>query len=262
MKSLRPEQKLQFEAEGYLPYGPFLGPERIKQLGDAIDSIASGETQFPEDLIRWEPKAAELAGTTERKNLVYQIRYPHRHVPLFFEHASDPAILDAVEDLLGPDVVLYNTQILLKPAYHGASQPWHQDSAYWPIHPFQLLTCWIALDEATVENGCMRFIPQSHKLGLLPHTAGRALSNASGGTAAAVQEVIVDETQAVPVPARPGCGSFHHCLTLHGTTGNATPFRRRAIICHYMPLAFSYIGPSEEKPYFHIVRGSRAGEAI
>lgn len=172
MKRLTQQQKHFFEEEGYLPYGPFLGAERIRELSAAIDRIASGEVAYPPELIRWEPEAEGLAGSTERKLLVYQIRYPHRHVPLFFEHATDPAILDTVEDLLGPDIVLYNTQALLKPPYHGASQPWHQDSAYWSIQPFQLVTCWIALDEATVENGCMQFIPKSHKLGLLEHRAG------------------------------------------------------------------------------------------
>lgn len=262
MQVLTPEQKAKFESQGFLPYGPFLRPEKIQQLGEAIDAIASGEIDYPKELIRWEPQAAELAGSTPRKNLVNQIRYPHRHVRLFFEHAADPAILDVVEDLLGPEIVLYNTQALLKPAYHGVSQPWHQDSAYWPIRPFQLITCWIALDEATVENGCMRFIPASHQLGLLPHKAGRALSHASGGTAAAVQEVEVDESQATAVPAKPGWGSFHHCLTVHGTTANTTPFRRRALISHYMPIEFTYTGSADDKPAFPVVRGSRTGEIL
>lgn len=73
-----------------------------------------------------------------------------------------------------------------------------------PIWPFQLITYWIALDEATLENDCMRFIPQSHKLGLLPHKTGRALSNASGGTSAAIQEVEVYSAAAVAVPIKLG----------------------------------------------------------
>ena len=262
MKRLTIEQKNYFETNGFLGYGPFLGPERVRQLGEAIDAIASGEIDYPPELIRWEPRREELAGTTERKNLVSQIRYPHRHVPLFFEHATDPAILDPVENLIGPDIVLYNTQALLKAAFHATSQPWHQDSAYWPIRPFDLVSCWIALDEATVENGCMHFIPGSHKLGLVQHKAGRVLSHASGGTAAAVQEAEVDESQAVAIPAKPGDGSFHHCLTLHATSPNPTPHRRRAIISHYMPLDFSYIEPPEERPVFHIVRGRGAGKTI
>ena len=237
-KRLTGDQRKFFEREGYLPHGPFLGPERVKELGETVDRISNGDVPYPPELIRWEPEAERLGGSVERELLVYQIRYPHRHVPLFFEHATDPAILDAVEDLLGPDIVLYNTQALLKPPFHGTSQPWHQDSAYWPIRPFHLLTCWIALDEATVENGCMRFIPGSHCAGLREHKEGRALANASGGTAASVQEVAVDERQAVAVPAKPGYGSFHHCLTVHGTTANTTPFRRRAVISHYMPLVF------------------------
>lgn len=262
MKKLTPEQKTFYETKGFLPYGPFLSSERIQQLGEAIDAIANGEVEFPPELIRWEPAADQLAQKTERKNLVYQIRYPHRHVPLFFEHACDPAILDVVEDLIGPDIVLYNTQALLKPAYHGAAVPWHQDSAYWPFQNYNLLSCWIALDEANEENGCMRFLPGSHRLGLLEHQEGRALTHASGGTAGAVQELAVDTSEAVAVPAKPGFGSFHHCLTAHGTTANNTPKRRRAVIAHYMPLDFRYVGPENDRPAFHVVRGRRAGEVI
>jgi phytanoyl-CoA hydroxylase len=263
MKKLTSEQKRFFETEGFLSYAPFLTLERIRQLGNSLDAIASGEMEYPSELIRWEPIAEQLVETgQERKNLVYQIRYPHRHIPLFLEHATDSAILDPVEDLLGPDIVIYNTQALLKPAFHGTSQPWHQDSAYWPIRPCNLVTCWIPLDEANPENGCMHFIPGSHRSGLLEHKAGRVLTAASGGTAAAVQEVSVDESQGVAAPARPGYGSFHHSLTLHGTAPNRSPHRRRAIICSYMSLDFSFTGPESDRPSFHLVRGKRAGDIV
>jgi len=241
--------------------------EALKKRGDrgeAIDAIAGGEIPYPPELIRWEPvsQGADLGRSAARKKFVYQIRYPHRHIPLFMEHAADPALLDVVEDLLGPDLVIYNTQALLKPAFHGTSQPWHQDAAYWPIRPMNMVSCWIAIDEATLENGCMRFVPGSHKRGLAEHRSGRPLSAASGGTAAAVQEIQVDESEAVAVPARPGHGSLHHCLTHHGTPPNRTPHRRRAIICHYMPLDFRYTGPEQERPRFHVVRGKRCGEIV
>ena len=264
MKRLTPQQQRFFQDEGYLGFGPFLEEDRVRRIGEAIDAVASGEVDYPPELIRWEPgsQGADLGRSSERKKFAYQIRYPHRHLPFFMEHASDPAVLDVVEDLLGPDLVLYNTQALLKPAFHGTSQPWHQDAAYWPIRPMKLVSCWIAIDEATLENGCMRFIPGSHKLGLAEHRSGRPLSAASGGTAAAVQEIEVEESRAVAVPARPGHGSLHHCLTHHGTPPNRTPHRRRAIICHYMPLDFRYTGPEEERPQFHVVRGRRNGEIV
>ena len=264
MKRLTPEQQSFFRREGYLSFGPFLNRDRVEQIGAAIDAIASGEVEYPSELIRWEP-GSEEAGLTrgsERQKFIYQIRYPHRHIPLFMEHAADPVVLDVMEDLLGPDIVLYNTQVLLKQAFHGTAQPWHQDAAYWPIRPMKLASCWIAVDEATVENGCMRFIPGSHKRGLAEHWSGRRLSHASGGTAAAVQEIQVDESEAVAVPAKPGHGSLHHCLTHHGTPPNRTPYRRRAIISHYMPLDFHYTGPEDDRPQFHVVRGKHCGQIV
>jgi ectoine hydroxylase-related dioxygenase (phytanoyl-CoA dioxygenase family) len=264
MLKLTWEQKHFFETQGFLSYGPFLREKRIEQLGNVLDAVASGELEYPAELIRWEPEAERLIRVGEhRKNIVYQIRYPHRHIPLFFEHAIDPAILDPIEDLIGPDIVIYNTQALLKPAHHGTSQPWHQDSAYWPIRPCNLVTCWITLDEATTDNGRMWFLPQSHRSGLLEHKAGRALSAPTGGTAANVQEVVaVDESQAVPSPAKPGWGSFHHSLTLHRTAANRSPNRRRAIICSYMPLGFLFNSPDTERPPFHVIRGTRSGQIV
>ena len=264
MKRLTSEQKNFFISEGYLNFGSFLDQERLRQIGDAIDAIASREIEYPSELIRWEPGSKEqgLAQGSDRKQFVYQIRYPHRHIPLFMDHAMDPVILDVVEDLLGPEVVLYNTQAVPKNAFHGSPEPWHQDSAYFPIRPMNLVSCWIAIDEATVQNGCMRFIPGSHKLGLAEHSTGRLMSGASGGTPAAVQEIVVDASKAIAVPLRPGHGSLHHSLTHHGTPPNHTPFRRRAIISHYMPLDFSYTGPIEERPQFHVVRGKLSGQIV
>jgi len=264
MKRLTLKEKNFFNSEGYLGFGPFLNKERIKQLGEGIDAIASGEWEYPSNLIRWEPGHEEqnISQGSDRKKFVYQIRYPHRHIPLFMEHATDPAVLDVMEDLLGPDLILYNSQVLLKPAFHGTSQPWHQDAAYLPIGRTNLVSCWIAIDEATVENGCMQFIPGTHNSGLVEHKSGRMLSAASGGTAAAVQEISVDESKAQAVPAKPGHGSLHHCLTFHGTPPNKTPHRRRALITHYMPLDFTYTGPIDDRPQFHVVRGERTGEIL
>ena len=74
-----------------------------------------------------------------------------------------PNILDMAEQLIGPDIALWNMSFFAKPALNGKKTPYHQDGEYWPIRPLATCTVWIAVDDATVENGCLRFIPGSHK---------------------------------------------------------------------------------------------------
>uniref|UniRef100_UPI00248E2DD3 phytanoyl-CoA dioxygenase family protein n=1 Tax=Thalassobaculum salexigens TaxID=455360 RepID=UPI00248E2DD3 len=74
----------------------------------------------------------------------------------FLNYARDPAILDMVAQLIGPDIALWNMSFFAKPALNGKRTPWHQDGAYWPIRPLATCTVWIAIDDATPENGCMR----------------------------------------------------------------------------------------------------------
>ncbi|MHA1529890.1 MAG: phytanoyl-CoA dioxygenase family protein, partial [Alphaproteobacteria bacterium] len=81
----------------------------------------------------------------------------------FLNYARDPAILDMVEQLIGPDICLWNMSFFAKPALDGKKTPWHQDGQYWPIRPLATCTVWIAIDAATPGNGCLRYIPGSHK---------------------------------------------------------------------------------------------------
>jgi hypothetical protein len=99
----------------------------------------------------------------------------------WFEYATDPGLLDLVEQVLGPDVILWGSQVFCKPARTGRTIPWHQDGQYWPIRPIATCSVWIALDDATPENGCMRYVPGSHAAGsLCSRTAGaRARTSSS-----------------------------------------------------------------------------------
>ena len=81
----------------------------------------------------------------------------------FLNHARIPEVLDMVEQILGPDFALWNSSFFAKPAVNGQATPWHQDGEYWPIRPLATCTVWIAVDDATRENGCLRFIRGSHR---------------------------------------------------------------------------------------------------
>jgi ectoine hydroxylase-related dioxygenase (phytanoyl-CoA dioxygenase family) len=132
-----------------------------------------------------------------------------------------PAILDLVEGYMGtPNIRLYHDQALFKPPLHGDEVPWHQD-------PPNAISLWIALDDADEANGCMRFVPGSHKAGEVGHQrAGQYIAQLKADA---------DESLAVAVPLPAGSGVFHHCRTLHNTKPNLTPRQRRAWVMHLMP---------------------------
>ena len=131
-----------------------------------------------------------------------------------------------VQRLLGPDLKIYVDQTLCKPPRLGSAKPPHQDSAYWTsIDPPNLVICWMALDDATEENGCMRFIPGSHKLGVIEH---KRLEDFR------VEDEKVDYASEVCVPLKAGGCSFHHSLAMHRTDANRSDDRRIGLTVAYM----------------------------
>jgi ectoine hydroxylase-related dioxygenase (phytanoyl-CoA dioxygenase family) len=149
------------------------------------------------------------------------------HEPVFRAHALHPNLVDIVADLIGTPFSLFVDQALLKPPSVGSPKPAHQDNAYFKVRPHDaVITCWCAIDDATLENGCMRYLPGTHKLGLLDHKQIE-------GTPHLVPEGY-DVSQAVPVPLRAGGVAFHHGLTLHLSLENRSATWRRSFICHYV----------------------------
>ena len=149
------------------------------------------------------------------------------------EYARHPVILDCVESVIGTDFLNWGSGFFGKPASHGLETPWHQDGEYWPIKPLATCTVWVALDPTTPENGCMQFVPGSHKeKKLLPHdlsenddkTLERSLRNTSFA-----------EANARDVLLEPGQLAIFDVYTIHGSRPNSSPHRRMGIAFRYMP---------------------------
>jgi ectoine hydroxylase-related dioxygenase (phytanoyl-CoA dioxygenase family) len=116
------------------------------------------------------------------------------------------------------------SHLILKPPNVGGPLPWHQDEAYWdPGFAYRALGCWVPLDPATVESGCMHFLPNSHAGPVRPHRHIDDDPNIHG-----LWTGLADDAAAVPVPLAPGGATFHHCRTLHMTTPNVSDHVRRA----------------------------------
>ena len=144
-----------------------------------------------------------------------------------FEIVRRPELLDAVEAVLGPDILLWSTGLFLKEANDPAHVSWHQDARYWGLEPHDIVTAWLALTPATIESGAMRFVPGSHANGLLQHADTRAEHNmlARGQV---VQDP-VDEEAAVDVLLKPGQFSLHHGRLVHGSAPNRSPEPRYGV---------------------------------
>ena len=170
------------------------------------------------------------------------------------ELIRDPRILDAVETMLGPDILCWETNIIIKEANDQRYIAWHQDRTYWGLAPLgETLTAWLALTETTSANGAMRFIPGSHHLGQLPHIETMHEHNVTSRK----QEVPdVDESQAVDVELSPGEMSLHHLGMLHKSGPNPSARRRVGVAIRYISAETKQLGTRESSM---LVRGRDGG---
>jgi hypothetical protein len=148
-----------------------------------------------------------------------------------FRIATCPEVLDLVEQVLGPDIIFWGSSIFAKPAGVGKKVQWHQDSRWWPMRPLVTCTMWIAIDEATPENGCLRYIPGSHAWDVLPH-----LDEVEQGLlGSCIAEGMIDQEKARDIVLKPGQFSLHQANLVHGSEPNTSPRRRAGLVLRYMP---------------------------
>ena len=155
---------------------------------------------------------------------------------LLFKWVDDlmrhPRILDAVEDLIGPDILCWNTIFWIKEAESPSFVSWHQDIRYWGLDTSELVTAWLALSPATEESGCMRVLPGSHRESVLPHRDEFHDDNLlTRGQEIAVE---VDESRTVSMALAPGQVSLHNVGLAHASGPNSTTDRRIGLSMHYI----------------------------
>src|SRR5205814_5619610 len=146
-----------YQSEGWVIPQFRLSPERVATMRDALDALIRDNPGVrPEKLV-----SAHIEGDNGEG-----VR-GSRH---FLDLAREPEIVELVSGVLGEDVILWGCHVFCKPAAEGYETPWHQDGHYWPIRPLATCTVWVALEPSTVENGCPRVIPRSHRDKVLhPH---------------------------------------------------------------------------------------------
>ena len=157
--------------------------------------------------------------------------------PDFLEFARDETILNMVGQVLGNDFALWNSSFFAKPARVGTRTPWHQDGEYWAMRPLATCTVWMAIDDATRENGCLRVIPGSHKG---KRVRQHQTNNSSG--LALNQELAqneLEESDAVDMVMQAGQISLHDVYLVHGSEPNLSDHPRRGMTLRFM-LTSSY----------------------
>jgi phytanoyl-CoA hydroxylase len=164
--ALTEQQQNYWRENGYLVFEGVLSPAEVEQLRRGADALAARAAGLTESTDRFKLRAF---GDTGGGKLVQQIAEPHEMGGEWMALAREPRILDVVEDLLGPNIQLYYSMFMMKPPRQGFTAPWHQDFAFFVHNRADLLACQVYIDDSTLENGCIRVVPGSHKLGLLNH---------------------------------------------------------------------------------------------
>lgn len=158
---------------------------------------------------------------------------PHFYYPELMRWLLHDAVLDVVEDLIGPDIALFSSHFISKPAGDGKRVPWHEDSAYWKtvLQPMEVVTIWLAIDPSTPENGCMKVIPDSHRHGYSEYDIIKDRDAVFEGN---IKRGQFDESTAVDCVLDAGEYSLHHAKTIHGSAHNHSSQRRCGYTMRYV----------------------------
>jgi non-heme Fe2+,alpha-ketoglutarate-dependent halogenase len=210
--TLTPEQIAAFNRDGYLAGIPIFDEEETDGIRRYFDEL--------------------LAKTLAAGADSYSISTAHLRYRRVYDILTDARIVARVKDLIGENVIAWGSHFFCKMPGDGKRVSWHQDSSYWPLTPSMAMTAWLAIDDATIENACMRYIPGSHLLGHLTYTL-------SENDEANVLNQTVPNAESLGRPLdvelKAGEISIHSDLLLHGSEANRSSKRRCGLTLRYCP---------------------------
>jgi hypothetical protein len=173
-----------------------------------------------------------LARTLAAGGNSYSISTAHLQHGRVYDILTHPRIVSCVRDLLGENTIAWGSHFFCKMPGDGKRVSWHQDSSYWPLTPSMAVTAWLAIDDADVENACMRYIPGSHRLGHLTYTLSENdEANVLNQTVAGAEDL----GEPIDVELKAGEISIHSDLLLHGSEANQSNRRRCGLTLRYCP---------------------------
>ena len=220
---LSDEQVQFFHENGYLAGVKLLDEAQIERLRTELVELF--DAKHPKNHLFYEYHSNESANP---ENVLFHALGAWRISPAFHDILWNPAFVMAASQLLGGSVRFWHDQLFCKPAKHGGVVAWHQDYSYWTrTQPMAHLTCWTGLDDADEANGCLYYVPKSHRWGLIekPELAGDM-----NGIYKFLTEQQIAEFKPVAIPLKKGYAAFHHPLLMHGSYENKTERQRRAVV--------------------------------
>ena len=258
-------RKVFFEKEGYLVVEDLLSAAEVERCQTEIHRLhqfAAGQESDAEKEqaevarrhVQREPFAHD---ETQADNLpvLRKAENTRQYSDVFRDLAQHPKLISVVQELIGIDLLLFRSTLMFKPAFHGSSHGLHQDSAYWPMEPPNLVTVSIALNDATVENGCFKVIPRSHLWGMQSwgHIARQQGAELTDRTEVAEQQM--------DVPLSAGSGLFFHRFNgtrVQDPTPRLTRGTRRCMLTFHRRSGMCRKVENQARKPFPLLRGSVA----
>jgi ectoine hydroxylase-related dioxygenase (phytanoyl-CoA dioxygenase family) len=176
--------------------------------------------------------------------------------PFWVRLVSDDRLLDIAEQFVGPNIALFASHYIAKRPYDGQAVLWHQDGSYWPLEPMEVVTLWLAIDDSTAENGCMRVIPGTQTQRIVTRAELKKRTDVDNVLGTSMDEALVDEARAVDLVLQAGDVSIHHPAIIHGSNANTSPRWRRGLTIRYIPTSTRILS-NEPWPSAFLLRGDR-----
>jgi ectoine hydroxylase-related dioxygenase (phytanoyl-CoA dioxygenase family) len=241
-----------YRENGYLSGLRVLTDAQVKVLRAEVDELANPNHEGRQ--LFYEYNSNE---STDPNTILFHALGAWRVKPGLHDCLWNAALLVPAAQLLNAPIRFWHDQIFYKPPHHGGVVAWHQDYSYWTrTKPMAHLSCWIGLDDSTISNGCVHYVPGSHRWPLLPITG---LAN----DMTSIQTVLTDSQKhnfhPVPIELKSGEASFHHPLMVHGSFENKTEYPRRAIVIN---LFVDGVVSNSDGPLLHGVPAIPKGEKM
>lgn len=242
-----------YRSQGFSCVADFVAPESITAFRQEADRIASVSTasNFDPERVEMEPNQ------NPSDNRIRRIYEPCEYYAPYRDYADSAEILDAVEQLIGSNLLLHYSKLNMKPAELGSVVEWHQDLSYYPLTNRDSLAVLIYLDDADENNGCLRVLPERHEADLMDHTSAAAFQGC-------ITEPI-NESEAVNLAGKAGTAIFLHAMTPHASTQNHSGRARRTLIISYRAADAFPIHiddrTTETETFTRLVRGAPARQA-
>lgn len=245
MEVLSQEQVEGFHRDGYLRFGRVLDAAGVEGLREALTRAAASAHDPGADVPPEFAYGHEAHGARSSGRAIHQYLNLWKVAPEYRAVVDHPAITGVARDLMGARAVrIWHDQVISKPPGDNKHFQCHHDFYFWPLDRPTMITCWLALDDASADNGCMHVVPRSHRdpryqpagCDLSPDIHLEPAPGGPGAPGSLYDEIRTwMPDRAVPVELAAGECMFHHCLNYHMTPENRTDRQRRAFVIIYMP---------------------------